>query len=401
MDSGIRAIDSNYRRWVSRDSAGNIKKDKDGNEIASNFGRQVDIFAPGVDVFGASTGSDGSEFDESGTSVSTAFVAGIAALYMSFENAKNDQGVTVGFRLFSNAQEDLIDETNDKITGSPNLIANTGIQLDPSGDLPYLDAPGSQPNAKAKRSQNSKLETPVKRADATTTLDNTLSFSVEGSEAAESLPTPASASTVITVSDDSGVETLTLGTNDLVTVLPDFTKSDEFASLATAAATSNAGGTNVHMDGGCIIINGQPLCSGGNPLNIPDSGSDNAVAVVACFPADATDSSVTPSCQATVTVPRDFGDESWNADNCMVDAGGNTLSPCASTTTLSAMANPSLGQASASNTATTTTDGSATSTTSASNAQDTSQCCPSAPDCQAGLSFIDPAKCNCCPPGSF
>ncbi|NBH05155.1 S8 family peptidase [Amycolatopsis sp. SID8362] len=54
--------------------------DQDRPDKASNFGQDVDLYAPGVDVPGPIAGGTGAG-PESGTSMAAAFAAGVAALY--------------------------------------------------------------------------------------------------------------------------------------------------------------------------------------------------------------------------------------------------------------------------------------------------------------------------------
>ncbi|GAB1318031.1 Subtilisin-like protease 9 [Madurella fahalii] len=93
--------------------------DQDQRASFSNWGKSVDIFAPGVTILSASHSSDsGSEY-MSGTSMATPHVAGLAAYFMITENIRGSTAVTKHIRSVA------IKGVGDR-EGSPNRIAYNG-----------------------------------------------------------------------------------------------------------------------------------------------------------------------------------------------------------------------------------------------------------------------------------
>ncbi|CAO3568953.1 unnamed protein product [Mortierella alpina] len=93
----------------------------DNTAYFTSFGKCVEIFAPGVDITSAWIGSTTAKNTISGTSMATPHVAGVAALYLSFNSLPTAQSVFD--KLTSTA-------TTGKITGSlkgsPNLLVFNG-----------------------------------------------------------------------------------------------------------------------------------------------------------------------------------------------------------------------------------------------------------------------------------
>ncbi|WP_189208560.1 S8 family peptidase [Actinokineospora fastidiosa] len=96
------------------------------NVNGSNYGRCVDIFAPGTGI--TSTTMNGSTGANSGTSMASPHVAGAAALYLHANpNATNQQ---VRDALVNNATPNKVTNLG---TGSPNLLLYTGFIGDGGG----------------------------------------------------------------------------------------------------------------------------------------------------------------------------------------------------------------------------------------------------------------------------
>lgn len=94
----------------------------------SNFGACVDLFAPGSSITSASNTSDTDSTVMSGTSMASAHVAGVAALYLS--KNRNAYPSVVTNAILANA-------LNNKITGVPfskNKFVNMEFLKDPTAD---------------------------------------------------------------------------------------------------------------------------------------------------------------------------------------------------------------------------------------------------------------------------
>jgi len=89
----------------------------------SNYGSTVDIFAPGVNIYGAWAGSDKDYAWLDGTSQATPYVAGLAAYYIVNERIIGAQAVRD--RIISMACKNMLKD----VMGSPNRIAynNNGL----------------------------------------------------------------------------------------------------------------------------------------------------------------------------------------------------------------------------------------------------------------------------------
>jgi len=92
----------------------------------SNFGPCVDVFGPGVDIEGAGISSDTATAVKSGTSMSSPYVAGLAAAYLNEDRDATPAQVRTA--IVSNATSGQITNAG---ANSPNLLAYTG----------FIDAP--------------------------------------------------------------------------------------------------------------------------------------------------------------------------------------------------------------------------------------------------------------------
>lgn len=97
-------------------TVGNTTK-TDTRRFDSNYGRCLDLYAPGTSITSASYTSDTGTAIKSGTSMSTPLVAGVAALYLATHaNATPSQ---VRDALVACATKDIVGDAG---TGSPNLM---------------------------------------------------------------------------------------------------------------------------------------------------------------------------------------------------------------------------------------------------------------------------------------
>lgn len=88
----------------------------------SNYGKVVDIFAPGVDVLSSWIGSDDATAQISGTSMATPHVAGLV-LYLKSIQSGFDEPAAVTDLIKSLATKSVVSEPG---SGSPNLLAYNG-----------------------------------------------------------------------------------------------------------------------------------------------------------------------------------------------------------------------------------------------------------------------------------
>lgn len=88
------------------------------NGQGSNYGRCLDIFAPGDSIISASHNADNQYTIKSGTSMAAPHVAGVAALYLQF----NSDPRTVAYNIVTTAIKNIVSNEG---TGSPNLLLHT------------------------------------------------------------------------------------------------------------------------------------------------------------------------------------------------------------------------------------------------------------------------------------
>ncbi|KAJ5164452.1 uncharacterized protein N7500_006282 [Penicillium coprophilum] len=109
----------------------------------------------------------------------------------------------------------------------------------------------------------------------------------------------------------------------------------------------NAGGTNVHVNNGCINVDGETLCkSKTKSTNIADQATGDSVATIyAQFDGDnKTSYKVVPGCKLQATWPRAYGDVYFGADNCLYDSTGTNINgQCCTEKTEDSIVNPYYG----------------------------------------------------------
>ncbi|KAI5356542.1 putative peptidase S8/S53 domain, peptidase S8, subtilisin, His-active [Septoria linicola] len=87
----------------------------------SNFGKALDIFAPGEDITSAWIGSSSAKNTISGTSMATPHIAGLAAYLIALEGSKSPAALCQ--RIQELAQKDVVEDVG---SGSPNFLAYNG-----------------------------------------------------------------------------------------------------------------------------------------------------------------------------------------------------------------------------------------------------------------------------------
>ncbi|KAI1209365.1 subtilisin-like serine protease pepD [Annulohypoxylon truncatum] len=90
----------------------------------SNYGPEVDVFAPGVNV-ASLWNEEGAESVNSGTSMSSPHVAGLALYLKGLEDGLDSPAATIK-RIKQLAQSDVVVDAGE---GSPNLLAYNGITV--------------------------------------------------------------------------------------------------------------------------------------------------------------------------------------------------------------------------------------------------------------------------------
>ncbi|KAM0329292.1 hypothetical protein ACHAQA_004597 [Verticillium albo-atrum] len=104
-------------------TVGAIDASNDQKASFSNFGADVDIFAPGVDILSVGTASNTATDTLSGTSMASPHVAGLAAYMMALENINTPDAVAARLTELATASGAQVQGNT---PGTTNLIANNG-----------------------------------------------------------------------------------------------------------------------------------------------------------------------------------------------------------------------------------------------------------------------------------
>lgn len=104
-------------------TVGAIDQATDAKASFSNFGRGVDIFAPGVAVQSVGIASDTASATLSGTSMASPHVAGLAAYLMALEGLTNVDAVVRRMQQLAGATGARV---KNNVRGTTSLIANNG-----------------------------------------------------------------------------------------------------------------------------------------------------------------------------------------------------------------------------------------------------------------------------------
>ncbi|KAK5727980.1 hypothetical protein LTR17_012287 [Elasticomyces elasticus] len=242
----VGASDENYGKWTDATQG-------------SNYGPEIDIWAPGKLVTSSTKDSDFSTSMGSGTSFACPAVAGILAGFVSWEGLSESQPTALQRLIQDNGQKYLLDAT---IQNSVNLLANNGIKLGPANDqqIPYKGAPESEapaPQAPAPAKQRRNV---VAREGVTTTTDvNTVSYTLgnpsttiesfpEGTEVGSATVTFSDADTTTTIiigptSSTEGTKTSTSHSTTPKPVAPSCTYQDGTPEVSSACLCSTGSTT--------------------------------------------------------------------------------------------------------------------------------------------------------------
>ncbi|KAK1957589.1 subtilase [Colletotrichum sublineola] len=104
-------------------TVGAIDARNDRKASFSNFGKSVDIFAPGVNILSVGITSNTATNTLSGTSMASPHVAGLAAYLMSLENLNTVKALTDRMLALAEASGAQVQRNT---AGTTNLIANNG-----------------------------------------------------------------------------------------------------------------------------------------------------------------------------------------------------------------------------------------------------------------------------------
>ena len=108
-------------------TVGNIKPDSDRRMIDSNFGKCVDLFAPGVKIPMAGNGGINSRTTSSGTSFAAPHVTGVAALYL--EKNPNAQPPAIWSAILAAANTKNVGSGTPLWCGIPNPEGSPNVML--------------------------------------------------------------------------------------------------------------------------------------------------------------------------------------------------------------------------------------------------------------------------------
>ncbi|KAH0565466.1 hypothetical protein GP486_001147 [Trichoglossum hirsutum] len=111
----------------------------------------------------------------------------------------------------------------------------------------------------------------------------------------------------------------------------------------TSTPIPNPNGTNIHVNSGCISINGSPRCQGTSPYNVASQNQQYSQATIyAKFDVNVTIAGdVTPGCELNARWPSNYGDIYFGEDNCLYDGEGKRIyDECCNGSTNAKIQNP-------------------------------------------------------------
>ncbi|MEA3011410.1 MAG: aqualysin 1 [Sphingomonadales bacterium] len=112
-------------------TVGNVSPDSDRRKLDSNYGKCIDIFAPGVNILAAGVTGPSDWGTRSGTSFAAPHVSGVAALFLNTNPAANPAVIWAAILLAADNKDSasptpLWCGIPNRMTGSPNVMLHWG-----------------------------------------------------------------------------------------------------------------------------------------------------------------------------------------------------------------------------------------------------------------------------------
>ncbi|KAL5335491.1 hypothetical protein BJX70DRAFT_401486 [Aspergillus crustosus] len=151
-----------------------------------------------------------------------------------------------------------------------------------------------------------------------------------GDETYTYFATPSSTTTETSSTDPVSSSTSTTKTASEQTTSTQ-TPSEQTPSSTTTSAeatpTGNPDGTNIHVNGGCWVINDSPRCADGDAYNVEyQDQADTKVTVYGKFDSSNTgDQDVKPGCKLDAHWPYNYNDIYLGDDSCLWDSDTNNI----------------------------------------------------------------------------
>jgi len=142
---------------------------KDPRAWFSNYGKCIDIFAPGVSIVSASAKSDTGTASMSGTSMACPHVSGAAALFLGDAKAQGASDLAAVTGLWGKMKAAAVGGTvTDAKTGTPNSMLHVGGPAGPAPTTAPTPAPTTAPTMAPTRAPTSAPTKPPSPTQAPT-----------------------------------------------------------------------------------------------------------------------------------------------------------------------------------------------------------------------------------------